>query len=232
MIEIIVKKRNSDIEEIARAVKLSLCDFGDVKKFILSNHELLDDKTHFIVDDIDTLKELFNSGRGLVYGIKIGEKLIAVQAMDYNREDYLKFKKVFSWLGKKDEVMEIGWAMVTPEYQGNKLTHILMGMLERDAHEETGSRFVATTAHPHNISSLFVYLKNGYLGYKIKEHYDNIRMFLLKDIRRSITLEISETSWCDCMDIDSCRKKLDEELICCNVEKIGEQIRLVFTSKE
>jgi RimJ/RimL family protein N-acetyltransferase len=157
-------------------------DFQILKNFILGVWEKLEDRTHFITDDIDSVFPiLLKEGYGLVYGIVYKEEIIAVQAMDYDINKSLDFYELLE-IDKSNNIMEIGWAIVNPLYRRNSISTNLVNILEKAANLETRNKICIATVHPDNISSLFLFLRSGYVGVKLTNHYNVIRLVMIKRI--------------------------------------------------
>ena len=53
--KIFVKNQKNLKSKQAEIIKISVQDFTCLKNFILENHEKMDDKSHFIIDDIENV---------------------------------------------------------------------------------------------------------------------------------------------------------------------------------
>jgi|GEM_PF-2825490 len=170
-------------------VRFGEINFQQIKHFILELCKGLEDPTYFITDDIDTeLPFLLKEKYGLVYGILCGNNIIALQAIDYDRNKTLNFHELLG-IGKSNNIMEVGWAMVDTLYRGQNLSVYLSNLLEQAAYKETCNEICVATVHPKNTSSLFLFLKLGYIGVKLTCHYNVIRLIMTKKLNSHFPID-------------------------------------------
>jgi len=210
-------------------IKLSSKDFPHLKKFVLKNYMQIKDKNHFIIDDIDTeLPFLLKENEGLVFGIKINGELVAIQAINFNKNDRLNFCKLIDNYNRRDSIMEIGWAMVDKYYQGNGFSIKLMRYLEKEAFQKTQNEICLATVHPHNINSLFVFFKAGYVGYKILQYYGKERIFLLKNVNHEIYIDYHTTVSASNNNFHLPTLPFFQDYVCFNIQKERHEYKFLF----
>lgn len=161
-------------------VRFHESEFELVKNFVVEQHKNLNDSTYFIIDDIDSeLPNILKDGRGAVIGFIYQEKVISIQAVDYDVEGLLNLQSTFQ-IYEFERLMEIGWAMVLPDFRKIGLASFLLNYLEELAKDEHSNKEFAATVHPNNVGSVALFLNNGYVGFRLKEHFGLIRMLLVK----------------------------------------------------
>jgi RimJ/RimL family protein N-acetyltransferase len=169
-------------DAVCDIVKFNSADFSKIRRFVLGICKRFDDPTFFIIDDIDSvLPSILKEKYGLVYGITCGNEIIAIQAINYGIDELLNFSEVLE-IAKDIIFMEVGWAMVAPLYRKNNLSTQLSKLLEQTAFKETGNEICVATVHPLNISSVFLFLRLGYIGVKLTYHFNLIRLIMVKKI--------------------------------------------------
>lgn len=179
---------------IGKVVRFEEFEFYQIKKFILKQCKELKDSSFFITNDIDSeLPLLLKRGYGLVYGIVIENKIVAVQAIDYNIDgkiDFLKAHKICN----NNNFIEVGWAMVAQQYRKIKLATYLSKLLEQHTYQEIGNKICVATVHPKNTDSILLFFRLGYIGIELTFHFNVIRLIMIKKVNSFISFDLNQKS--------------------------------------
>ena len=174
---------------LCNIVRFDETDLQQIKDFVLKQCKELEDPTYFITDDIDTeLPLLLKEKYGLAYGVVCENNIVALQAIDYDINKTLNFYELLG-IDKSNNIMEVGWAMVNPLWRGQNLSVYLSNLLEQEAYKETCNEIYVATIHPKNTSSLFLFLKLGYVGVKLTSHYNVIRLVMVKKLNSHFPID-------------------------------------------
>lgn len=158
-------------------VQFSNNDYEYVKKFIVIQYNLIQNKEFFIIEDIDsTLPEIFKYA-GIVFGALYNDELIAVQAIDISKQTHNSLAPYINKGIKDINFAEMGWTMTKKEYQNKGVASGLLKYVENYVHNYV---FVSTV-HPQNIFALSTFLHNGYVGINLDNYYGVSRIFLIKN---------------------------------------------------
>lgn len=152
-------------------------DYDAVKGFILECHKEIINKDYFIIDDIDTSLPSMFKGTGILYGAYSNKELVAVHGADFSFENHTMISPYVSGFLKKNRLAEMGWTMVKQSFRGKGIATQLIFKTEEKISD--GYDFIATV-HPANLPALRTYIKFGYCGVTLKNHYDKPRIFLMK----------------------------------------------------
>ena len=161
-------------------VVLEDTDIQAVRRFVLEQHAKMERKDFFIIEDLDTeLPLIFENDKGVVYGVMLDNKIIAIQAIDFSVENSVRLRYfIHSFLKNDYPIYEMGWTMVASEFRGYHIAEYLVSYIENSIKEQ--NCILSATVHPENIKALALYMKRGYRGYAIAEYYGYNRMFLIK----------------------------------------------------
>jgi hypothetical protein len=151
------------------------------KYFILDTYATLENKDFFSFIDLDaSISKLLDSRYGLLYGLLDDDMIVALQGVEFDT-----FLGVYKWNCNEPSqfvVSEIGWALVSSRYRGNRLTNILTIELENDAKLLHGCIKFIATVHPNNTLSLRAFFGMGYMGYSLVLLNQLPRVILAKNI--------------------------------------------------
>ena len=191
----------NNIEQISinnllhNVVRFDETDFQQIRHFVLELCKKLDDPTYFITDDIDSdLPILLKEKYGLVYGIIHENNIVALQAIDYNINKTLIFYDILGIDKNNNTIIEIGWAMVSPQCRKKGFSIHLSKLLEQATYLEIGNKICVTTIHPKNTNSLFLFLRLGYIGIKLTCHYNVIRLVMIKKLNSYFSIVSTQES--------------------------------------
>jgi hypothetical protein len=218
-----------DVNNIAcNIVKFETNDFIRIKSFVKEICEYLDEPSFFIIDDIDiVLPTLLNDKNGLVYGIVCKNEIIAVQAVDYDINNILGFNKELG-LPKDIVFMELGWAMVNTKFRKKNLSTKLANLIEFEACKEIRSNYFAVTVHPINTSSLFLFFRLGYIGVKLIQYFDVIRLVMIKKINFTPVASKEKLSMVSTSDYEKQNLLFKNGYVCNNVLMHQENVSIAF----
>lgn len=203
----------------AKLVILEEDDIQAVRSFVLEQHAKMDRKDFFIIEDLDTeLPLIFAKGRGLVYGIVLDDKIIAIQAIDFSAENSRRLKSyIHKFVKKNFPIYEMGWTLVASEFRGYHIAEYLVSFLENTTVKK--EHILLATVHPENYKALALYMGRGYRGCVITEYYGYWRMFLIK---MPLSGKVVSKAYVECSDLKIIQDALCRQYFCENiVEKNG-----------
>lgn len=222
-IEKIMFNRDKDIFNMM-LVSLSKEDINLVRNFILKQHYMLEREDFFIIEDLDTeLPLIFEENKGCVYGIFLNNKLVAMQAIDFNSEnDTILRPHVQIFLDEDCHIYEMGWTLVDQEFRGCHIAEYLLKYVESQINDSRIA--LVATVHPENTRALKLYLKNGFIGYTVSEYYGYCRMFLIKtSLLTNINLGIDNGICVEFTNLKKIKEMLDKQYACVGIIKKKEQ---------
>lgn len=171
---------NNDSDEISIR-KMGISDFDNIKDFVIEQHNSLERKDFFIIEDIDTELPVILSN-GIVVAIMQRDKILGLQAIDLSLKNSLALQEILqSVYTTNGELYELGWTIVRKECRGKNFAKKMMeqvcGYLE-DVSEYT----LVATVHPANTIALKVYMDYGMNPILQTQYYGYDRTFLIKEI--------------------------------------------------
>lgn len=195
-------------------VALEKTDIQVVRCFILEQHSKMNRKDFFIIEDLDTeLPLIFEKDKGIVYGILLDNRIIAIQAIDFSAENSRKLQlHIHEYLNNDFPIYEMGWTLVDLEFRGYHLAKYLVSYVEKTIMKQ--ECILLATVHPENIKALVLYMKQGYRGYTIKGYYGYSRMFLIKF---PLSGEVISKVYVELGDLKKIQEALNKQYFCGNI---------------
>lgn len=208
-----------------RLVSLSKEDIRLVRNFILKQHEKLERKDFFIIEDLDTeLPLIFEQNNGYVYGIFLNNRLVAMQAIDFSsKNDKMLRPHVQIFLDENCCIYEMGWTLVDSEFRGCHIAEYLLKYAEFQVNNLDVA--LVATVHPENIKALELYIKSGFRGFAISKYYGYQRMFLIK---KSLTNSLGSRVYVEYRDLKKIQQMMDMHYICVEIMRKEEQVFFAF----
>ena len=201
-------------------------DIQNVREFILKQHERLERKDFFIIEDLDTeLPLIFEKSNGAIYGIYLGTQLVAIQAIDFSSENSSRLRLIVqSYLKDDFPLYEMGWTLVDSRFRGYHIAKYLVQYIENMISGR--NCILVATVHPENIRALALYMKMGYKGYNIGEYYGYRRMFLIKSpLHREVILK----KHIEYSELTKIQEALNHHFLCENIVELGGKIFIEMT---
>lgn len=201
--EINVFNRNLEINQKARIIKVTIDKIENIynlHNFIIDN---LENKEFFIPYTKEEVKHICKEENGIIIGVFIEDKVIAMSAIEFDSNNEVMFAKDINFINDNENVIEIGGCMVAPEYRGNNLMQIMNELLLEKVIENENIRYIGATAHPQNYYSVSSLLKLGMIIANIKYKHGNfLRNIMFKDIRKEIKIDRNNNYVINALDVD------------------------------
>lgn len=171
---------NNDSDEISIR-KMGISDFDNIKDFVVEQHNNLERKDFFIIEDIDTELPVILSN-GIVVAIMQNDKILGLQAIDLSLKNSLALQEILqSVYTTNGKLYELGWMMVRKECRGKNFAKKLIEHVCSCLEDISGYTLVATV-HPANTIALKVYMDYGIKPILQTQYYGYDRTFLIKEV--------------------------------------------------
>ena len=156
-------------------------DAEDVHNIMQTVYDLLEDKSLYVCDDLNYVKEQIKNGLGVVACNKEG-KIIASFVIRFPKDALDNLGKDLNLpLSVLDRVVHMETAAVLPEYRGKGLQRRMLAYAENMIDKSKYNIFVATVS-PNNPASCKTFEKLGYTNILTKEKYGGLeRRIYMKD---------------------------------------------------